>query len=159
MTQSAPTPQPPALRDSGGIVLAPLPYQPIRVLCVDDNEDAAVSLGTLLRLAGFGAEVCHDGRAALECVERFRPEACVLDITMPGMDGCELAHVLRRSEGGGALFLVAVTALGDAAALARTAEAGFDLHLTKPVEPQRLIDVLFAFERKVRGLAQASRGT
>jgi CheY-like chemotaxis protein len=143
--------QPPALADTGGVVLAPLPYPPLRVLCVDDNQDAADSLGILLRLTGFVTEVCYDGRTALELAGRFRPEACLLDLNMPGVDGCELAAALRTADGGGELFLVAVTAYGDAATLRRTADAGFDLHLVKPVAPQRLLDVLFDFERRARG--------
>jgi len=143
-------PQPPALADAGGLVLAPLPYTPLRVLCVDDNIDAADSLGFLLRLVGFRAVVCHDAATALGLAETFRPEACVLDISMPGMDGCELAARLRAAADGDGLFLVAVTALGDDGAIGRTAAAGFDRHMVKPVAPQGLIDVLFEFERRVR---------
>jgi CheY-like chemotaxis protein len=142
--------QPPALADAGGLVLPPLKHAPLRVLCVDDNLDAADSLGTLLRLVGFQAVVCHDGATALSVVGSFRPEACLLDITMPGMDGCELARHLRARPGGEKLFLAAVTATGGAEALERTKSAGFDLHLVKPVAPQHLIDVLFDFERRVR---------
>ncbi|MBX9627904.1 MAG: response regulator [Gemmataceae bacterium] len=146
----APPPQPPALADAGGVVLPPLPYPPLRVLCVDDNKDAADSLGMLLRLVGFEAAVCHDGATALSVVGRVRPEACVLDLTMPGIDGCELAGMLRAAPGGADLYLVAVTAHDGPAATARTAAAGFDLHLVKPVPPQRLLDVLFDFERRTR---------
>ena len=142
---------PPALTRTGGIVLAPLPYEPIRVLCVDDNLDAANSLGFLLKLVGFVTEVCHDGRTAVDVAGQFRPDAAVLDITMPGLDGCDLARVLREKQGPRPLMLVAVTAHGDEAMLARTTAAGFDLHLTKPAEPQQLVDALFAFERRVRG--------
>src|SRR5687767_10436192 len=101
-------PQPPALADAGGVVLAPLTHEPIRVLCVDDNVDAADSLNTLLRMTGFVTKACHDARAALELVAHFRPEACVLDISMPGMDGYELARELRGSEWGKELYLIAV---------------------------------------------------
>ncbi len=146
---------PPALADAGGLVLAPLPYAPLRVLCVDDNRDAADSLGALLRLVGFEARVCHDAATALTVAAGFAPEACVLDITMPGMDGCELAESFRDGRGGRTLFLVAVTAHSDPEAVARTTAAGFDLHLVKPVAPQALIDVLFGFERRHR---QAVRG-
>lgn len=146
-TPSAP---PPALADAGGLVLAPLPYAPLRVLCVDDNRDAADSLGSLLRLVGFEARVCHDAATALTVAAGFAPEACVLDITMPGMNGYELAESLRGARGGAGLFLVAVTALCGLDAVARTAGAGFDLHFVKPVAPQTLIDALFAFERRHR---------
>jgi CheY-like chemotaxis protein len=142
---------PPALADAGGLVLAPpVPHAPLRVLCVDDNRDAADSLGALLRLVGFDARVCHDAATAFTVAAGFEPEACVLDITMPGTDGCELAAWFRARDGVGKLYLVAVTALGDAEALARTEVAGFDLHLVKPVAPQRLIDALFGFEQRLR---------
>ena len=110
----------------------------------------ATTIITLLGMVGFVTRVCHDAAAALAAAGSFRPEACVLDVTMPGMDGCELARTLRAGEGGRELLLVAVTALGDEAALKRTSDAGFDLHLTKPADPQRLADALFAFERKLR---------
>lgn len=146
---------PPALADAGGLVLAPpLPHAPLRVLCVDDNQDAADSLGALLRLVGFNARVCHDAATALTVAAGFGPEACVLDVSMPGMDGCELAALLRACDGGAGLYLVAVTALGDDEAVARTEVAGFDLHLVKPVAPQRLIDALFAFEQRHRAGSQ-----
>ncbi len=145
---------PPALADTGGLVLAPpVPQAPLRILCVDDNRDAADSLGALLRLVGFDARVCHDAATAFTVASGFCPEDCVLDITMPGTDGCELAAWFRARAGGAKLFLVAVTALGDAESLARTEVAGFDLHLVKPVAPQRLIDALFAFERCHRATA------
>ncbi|QDU21673.1 DNA-binding response regulator MtrA [Urbifossiella limnaea] len=118
------------------------------MLCVDDNQDAADSLGALLRLVGFDARVCHDAATALTVAAAFSPEACVLDITMPGMDGCELAALMRARDAG--LYLVAVTALGDEEAVARTEVAGFDLHFVKPVAPQQLIDALFAFEQRAR---------
>jgi len=117
---------------------------------VDDNRDAADSLGALLRLVGFDARVCHDAATALTVAAGFAPEAYVLDVTMPGMDGCELATSLRRGPRGRDLFLVAVTAHGDGEATDRTAAAGFDLHLVKPVAPQTLIDALFAFEQRHR---------
>lgn len=156
--QPSPGPQPPALADAGGLLLDPLPFAPLRVLCVDDNRDAADSLGTLLRLVGFQAVVCHDAPTALSVAGNFRPEACVLDINMPVMDGCELAGSLRGADGGAALYLVAVTARGDAAASEAAAAAGFDLHLVKPVPPQKLIDVLFAFERRLRGVPAVAAG-
>jgi CheY-like chemotaxis protein len=129
--------------------MAPLPYPPIRVLCVDDHPDAADSLGILLKMIGFVTEVCHDAAAALERAAAFRPDACVLDVNMPGMDGCELARRLRAAER--PPLLVAVTALGDPDAVARTTAAGFDRHLVKPVMPQALLDVLFEHEARVRG--------
>lgn len=114
----------------------------LRVLCVDDNRDIADTLGVLLDLAGYTARVCYDGLSALAAAEAFRPDAAILDLMMPGMDGIELARRLRAAPWAGTLPLVAVTALGDDDARRRTAEAGFDLHLTKPVDPDRLANVL-----------------
>ena len=67
-----------------------------RVLVVDDNQDAAANLGFLLAAAGYEVETCFDGPSALAAAERFGPDACVLDIDMPEMDGYELARRLRR---------------------------------------------------------------
>lgn len=114
----------------------------LRVLCVDDNHDIADTLGVLLELVGYEARVCYDGPSALRAAEEFRPDAAILDLMMPGMDGVELGRRLRARPWATALPLVAVTALGDDEARRRTAEAGFDLHLTKPVEPDRLANVL-----------------
>jgi CheY-like chemotaxis protein len=121
-----------------------LPSDPpvLRVLCVDDNHDAADTLGVLLELVGYDAKVCYDGATALAMAEAFRPDACILDLTMPGMDGVELGRRLRQRPWGRNLPLVAVTALGDDAARQQTTQAGFDLHLTKPIDPDRLANVL-----------------
>jgi DNA-binding response OmpR family regulator len=114
----------------------------LRVLCVDDNHDIADTLGVLLDLVGFEARVCYDGVSALIAAEEFRPDAAIIDLMMPGMDGVELGRRLRARPWAAGLPLVAVTALGDEEARRRTTEAGFDLHLTKPVEPDRLANVL-----------------
>lgn len=114
----------------------------LRVLCVDDNRDAADTLGVLLELVGFQSRVCYDGASALAMAETFRPDACILDLSMPGMDGIELARRLRERPWGRYLPLVAVTALGNDEARSQTTQAGFDLHLTKPVDPDRLANVL-----------------
>jgi two-component system OmpR family response regulator len=150
MTPTTVSVQPPALARSGGIEVAPLDFPPLRVLCVDDNPDAADTLGVLLSMIGFVPEVCHDAATALALAERFQPEACILDITMPDMDGCELAKALRSRDGGRDLLLLAVTAHGDRETQKRTTAAGFDRHLTKPVMPQELVDALFEFERRLR---------
>ena len=117
----------------------------MRVLCVDDNEDAADSLGTLLDMSGCSVAVAHDAAEALARFSHVRPQACVLDITMPGMDGCELARRLRDGPDGDALLLIALTALGDYNNIQRIADAGFDLYYTKPVPPQELYAALNRF--------------
>jgi len=114
----------------------------MRVLCVDDNRDAADTLGVLLDLVGFESRVCYDGASALAVADVFRPDAAILDLTMPGMDGVETGIRLRARPWGKTLPLVALTALGGDEARERTSKAGFDLHLTKPVDPDRLANVL-----------------
>jgi CheY-like chemotaxis protein len=96
----------------------------------------------LLELVGYEVRVCYDGESALAAAEEFRPDACILDLTMPGLDGVEVGRLLRERPWARNLPLVAVTALGNEEARRRTAEAGFDLHLTKPVDPDRLANVL-----------------
>jgi CheY-like chemotaxis protein len=123
---------------------------PLRVLCVDDHPDTAESLGTLLSLNGYQVETATDGEKALARAPGFRPQACVLDITMPGIDGNELARRFRAEPGGNDVLLVALTALGDYPALERMADSGFDLHFAKPVEPAELFTALREFARDGR---------
>lgn len=118
-----------------------------RVLCVDDNQDSAVSTAELLELSGFETRAFHDGPAALAAVAEFRPDVCVLDLTMPGMDGLELAGRIREVSGG--VRLVALTALWDVTTRHRTRNAGFDDHVVKPVSRDRLLEA-------VRGTRPAS---
>ena len=118
----------------------------LRVLVVDDNHDAADTLGDLLRLCGADVQVCYSAEEALELILAFPLDAGLLDIHMPGMDGCELAKRLRESMCPRRVLLVALTGVSDAAARQRTAEAGFDLHLTKTVAPEVLTAALSAFE-------------
>ena len=117
----------------------------MRILCVDDNEDAADSLGMLLQLVGCEVAVVTDPAEAVGRSAEFHPQACVLDITMPGIDGCELARRLRAAPGGADVLLVALTALGDYDSLERIADAGFDLYFTKPVPPRELYAALNDF--------------
>lgn len=128
----------------------PTPASPLRVLCVDDHVDTAESLGTLLSLNGYHVETATDGEAALARAPGFRPQACVLDITMPGIDGNELARRFRAEPGGNDVLLVALTALGDYRSLERMADSGFDLHFAKPVEPTDLYAALRDFARSGR---------
>ncbi|MFO0800450.1 MAG: response regulator [Gemmataceae bacterium] len=114
----------------------------LRVLCVDDNQEAADTLGVLLDLYGYRSLVCYDGASALALAEEFGPDVAILDLSMPGMPGDELGRRLRGTNWGRSLPLVALTALSDDEARERTAAAGFDLHLVKPVNPDRLANVL-----------------
>ena len=149
MTTANDSVAPPALTaPNAGTAMPPPPG--LRVLCVDDNEDAADSLGTILELVGCAVLVAHDAPTALAKVAEFAPQVCVLDITMPGMDGCELARRLRELPGSEQQLLIALTALGDYSSLERMANAGFDLHFVKPMPPQELYAVLNRFADKGR---------
>ncbi|MDB4940840.1 MAG: hypothetical protein JWP97_374 [Labilithrix sp.] len=112
----------------------------IRVLVVDDNEDAAELLAEALAMLGYDTRVAYDGAAALRLHESYAPDVALLDIGLPVMTGYELAGRLRSAPGGDVLKLVAVTGYGQDADRARTREAGFDAHLVKPV----LVDTLGA---------------
>ena len=113
-----------------------------RILVVDDNEDSAESLTMLLRLQGHLVESAHDGPRALEAAERFQPDVILLDIGMPGMNGYEVARRLRQMPAGQRALLVALTGWGQEDDKRRAVAAGFDHHLTKPVDPARLSEVL-----------------
>src|SRR5215470_8946939 len=116
-----------------------------RVLVVDDNVDAAVSLGMLLKLAGQDVRVAYDGPTALRQAVDFGPELILLDIGMPVMDGYEVCRQLRRQSGLEKTTVVALTGWGQDEDRRRSHEAGFDHHMVKPVEPsalQRLLDDL-----------------
>jgi CheY-like chemotaxis protein len=112
----------------------------IRVLCVDDNPDAAESAAEVLRLAGCEARACTDGQAALAVAAEFQPDVCVLDLLMPGMGGEELARRLREQAGGLPIRLIAVTGLWDIETQHRTRNGGVEEHLVKPVDPSRLVE-------------------
>jgi len=113
-----------------------------RVLVVDDNEDAAISLAMVLGACGYDVETSFDGKMALEAAARFEPDACVLDINMPNMDGYELARRLREQAPDHPPVLATVTASCNDTHLDRAVDAGFDLHFTKPANPQDVVDQL-----------------
>jgi two-component system, OmpR family, response regulator len=113
-----------------------------RVLVVDDSVDVADSTAELLRLTGFDARACYDGPAALAVAAEFLPDVSLLDLTMPLMDGDELAVRLRKQAAGRPMLLVAVTAMGGDEYRRRTEAAGFHLHLLKPVDPHDLLRVV-----------------
>ncbi len=116
----------------------------LRVLVVDDNEDAAKSMAMLLRMAGHELRTAHDGLAAIETAEEFRPDVVLLDIGLPGMDGYEVARRLRAATSLNAAVLVALTGYGQEEDRRKSSDAGFDHHLVKPVDLQALDDLLAA---------------
>ncbi len=115
---------------------------PPRILYVDDNPDVADSTVSLLQVVGFEAMACYDGWTALLLAARFLPGICLIDLHMPGMDGDELAIRLREGVDRTQLKLVAVTAMHDEESCERIRDAGFDLHLVKPVDPHHLPSVI-----------------
>jgi signal transduction histidine kinase/CheY-like chemotaxis protein len=142
--EDAPEPDPPADE--------PRAAHALRVLVCDDNEDGAESMATLLGLLGYQVRVCHDGPAALAAAREFDPDVCLLDIGLPkGMDGYEVARRLRRDSRAG-LFLAALTGYGQDEDRRRSAEAGFQAHLVKPVDPKTLSELL-------RGAAERGRSS
>jgi CheY-like chemotaxis protein len=112
------------------------------VLVVDDNADAAESLRMLLELFGHRVRVARDGPSALELACADVPEVMLVDIGLPGMDGCEVALGARRTPALRDVWLVALTGWGRDEDRRRTLVAGFDLHLTKPVDPAALRKLL-----------------
>lgn len=113
-----------------------------RVLVVDDNEDSAVSLGMLLTARGHDVRVEHDGPSALNAALEQRPEVVLLDLGLPGMDGCEVAERLRERPETRSAVLIAVTGFAHEEARERARNAGFDHHLVKPVFIRDLLDVI-----------------
>lgn len=120
----------------------PAPVRPRRVLLVDDNRDAAEALSMLLEMKGHRVRVAYDGPSAIKAFQEEVPEAVLLDIGLPGMDGLEVGRRIRALPGGGAVMICAVTGWGQDQDRRRSAAAGFDVHLTKPVDLDELDRVL-----------------
>lgn len=116
-----------------------------RNLVVDDHPETADSLARVLREWGNEVWIAQDGARALTLSEQLQPDAVILDLNMPHMDGFEACRRLRATAWGQSLLLVAVTALGSQEDRLRTITCGFDFHLTKPASPDqsgRLIKAL-----------------
>lgn len=115
-----------------------------RILVVDDNRDAAESPAEVLRRAGHEARVAYDGLGAVEAAGQFRPDVVLLDIGLPKLNGHDVARRVRGRPWGRGMVLVAVTGWGQDEDRRRAREAGFDHHLTKPVDPAALDRMLAA---------------
>jgi signal transduction histidine kinase len=111
---------------------------PLRVLVVDDNEDAAMMLSDVLTADGHVTATAHDGLSALEIAADFKPHVALLDIGLPVMDGFELARQFRATPALAATRLIAITGYGQEADRRQSAEAGFDAHMVKPVDVDEL---------------------
>jgi PAS domain S-box-containing protein len=116
--------------------------RPLSVLIADDNRDSAESLGLLLELSGHEIHLAHDGLQALIVAADKRPQVALLDIGMPGMDGYEVAAKLRREPWGADMVLIAITGWGQDDAKRAAKAAGFDHHLTKPMDSAVLESIL-----------------
>jgi PAS domain S-box-containing protein len=127
-----------ASRPVGSSVDPPAITETRRVLIADDNRDAADSLGMLLGLAGHEVRIAHSGQTALSLAQVFRPDTALLDIGMPDLSGYEVARQLRREPWGAGIRLIALTGWGQTDDRRRAHEAGFDHHLTKPIDPDAL---------------------
>jgi CheY-like chemotaxis protein len=117
----------------------------LRVLIADDNEDARTTVRMLLQVFGHESYQAADGFEAVAAAEATQPDVVLMDLGMPGMDGCEAARIIRRSSWGADVVLVAQTGRDDEEVRQRTIEAGFDYHLVKPVEPAKLRELLAEF--------------
>ena len=114
-----------------------------RVLLVEDNVDAANLLAELLELSGFEVSVAYDGQSALDAIARDMPDAVLLDIGLPDIDGYEVCRrIRRRTTAARQPVVVALTGWGNGEDRDRSAKAGFNAHLTKPAEPEQIIDLL-----------------
>lgn len=120
---------------------------PGRVLVVDDNRDAATTMGMLLQSLGIDVQIANTGPAALQIVERDRPHVILLDLGMPEMDGFEVARRIRQRSANASIKLIALTGWGQAEDLNRTRQAGFDHHLVKPANFKSLLNLLHDCQR------------
>jgi PAS domain S-box-containing protein len=135
-----PTPEPPAGAPEPAHAAPATPA--LRVLVVDDNPDAADSLGRLLALLGAQVHTVHDGAAALKALDTFRPSLVLLDIGMPQMDGYEVARHIRKLDPNKEMMLIALTGWGQDEDRNRSFSAGFDHHLVKPTDIEALQELI-----------------
>lgn len=120
---------------------------PLKVLLIDDNRDAASTLAALLRLDGHTVHLASNGRDGLEAVSQLDPDVVITDIGLPALSGYELARRIRESYGSKPVRLIALTGFGQEEDRRRAYAAGFDAHLTKPVEPKLLQELLASTAR------------
>jgi CheY-like chemotaxis protein len=123
----------------------------LRVLVVDDCPDTTWSLALLLQTWGHDPIVAHDGPTALALAREFQPDVILLDLALPGMDGCEVASRLRSQENGDRLYLLSVSGYGREEDRHRALQAGCNDHWIKPVEPETLRHLLASLKRRDEG--------
>ena len=113
-----------------------------RILIADDNRDAADTMGMLLELGGHEVIIAHSGNQALQLGREHRPDVVILDIGMPDLNGYDVARTARNEDWGKSAYLIALTGWGQAEDKERARLAGFDRHLTKPVDPDLVEEIL-----------------
>ena len=121
--------------------------QSLRMLVIDDNVDAAQTMTMALELLGYEAKAAHDGLTGLQWAKRFQPDVILLDIGLPDLNGYEVARRLRASGADNNMILIAITGWGQEADKQRAFDAGFDCHLTKPVDLNKLQDTFAQYLR------------
>lgn len=126
------------------------PSSQLRVLIVEDYEDSAVSMKTLLRLLGHDVEVAFNGIEALAKAGKQEPDVILLDIGLPGLNGWEVARLLRDQATEKKPFFIAITGYGTAEDRRQSEKAGVDLHMVKPIDPQELAAILRRFQRVIK---------
>jgi len=119
-----------------------IPRSALRILVVDDNPDSADSLAALLAIPGNQVKVAYDGVEGLALAEEFQPDAALLDLRLPRMDGYEVAQRIREQPWGKGMVLIALTGWGQEEAKQLSREVGFDQHLVKPVNPAELLELV-----------------
>ena len=119
-----------------------VPSRPLRVVAVDDNRDAADTLGDLLRMDGHEVRTAYDGETLMTLTEDFIPDLAFVDLGLPGMSGLDVARAIRSDSRLSHVVLVALTGWGQEDDRRRSADAGFDRHLVKPLAPEALREVL-----------------
>ena len=124
--------------------------QTSRLLVVDDNIDSADMLVMLLQMLGHEAQAAYSGQTALETAVKYQPEFVLLDIGLPDMNGYEVAQRLRQRPQTKDVRLIAMTGYGQDSDRQRSKEAGFDRHLVKPVDPQKLQELLTTLSQQSR---------
>jgi DNA-binding response OmpR family regulator len=115
---------------------------PLRVLVVDDNEDSAESLASLLTFGGHTTAIAHDGPEALAAAERFLPHVAILDVGLPTFSGHEVCRLAARPAWARDIFIVALTGWGQEEDRRKSIEAGFDDHFVKPLDSEKLLSRL-----------------
>ncbi|MBA4031260.1 MAG: hybrid sensor histidine kinase/response regulator, partial [Planctomyces sp.] len=136
MQEASATPAP------GRVESSPLPKLSLRILIVDDNRDSADSLAMMLKIMGNTIRTAYDGQEAVSTADTFQPDVILLDIGLPKLNGYEACRRIREQSAGRKVFIIAQTGWGQEEDRQRTHDAGFDLHMVKPVDPMKLKNLL-----------------